>query len=879
VGRRATYRVQLHAGFGFDDVAGITDYLADLGITHVYCSPYLQAVPGSTHGYDVVDPCRLNDELGGAAGHARMTGALRSAGLGQILDIVPNHMATDPLNRWWWDVLENGPASPYAHFFDIHWTETEDRLNPTVLVPILGDHYGRVLEAGGLVVERSGGHFRVRYYERCLPLSPRTVDSLLYRAARRTGCSELAAVAQGLTALPAVAWGSAAAVAWHRHQCRLVAELARLCATNAELAAGVDEEVVILNEDVDRLDELLQSQSYRLAHWRLAGDKLDYRRFFSIETLVGVRVEAPDVFAATHRLVIDLVRDGTLAGLRVDHVDGMRDPEGYLRTLAEQTGGRYTVVEKIIEAEEGLPDTWPVAGTTGYDFLNRVNRLFVAAGHEQAMTDCYVDFSGETASYPEVVYRAKQHVMATELGAEVERLVGMLARICDGSRRHQDHSRRGLHEALLEVVSHFPVYRTYLHPRRAPTPADRACVDSAVAAAQAHRPDLDAELVRFVGELALGQAGGDRGMEFALQLQQLTGPVMAKGVEDTAFYRYNRFVSLNEVGGDPGTFGRPVEAFHADTARTAERWPESMLTLSTHDTKRSGDVRARLNVLSELPGPWAAAVNRWTEIGDRYRTGGWPDRNTEYLLYQTLVGAWPLDVERAVAVMAKSTREAKVHTSWVDPVVEYDEATEVFVRSLLANPAFLLDLERFLIGERLVARGRRNSLAQTTLSLTCPGVPDVYQGTELWDLSLVDPDNRRPVDYRERRRQLALVRQDPAGAPDARDDTGYSKMWLVYRLLEHRRRRERLYASVEYEPLAFTGARGGDLVGFGRGSLAVVVPRCGDDHWEGTDVELRPGRWTDVLTGVDHDGGRLSVDRLLAGFPVAVLERGTRGTS
>ncbi len=828
--RRATYRVQLHSGFGFDDVAGISSYLADIGVTHVYCAPYLQAVAASTHGYDVVDPGRLNDELGGAAGHARMTAALRQAGLSQILDIVPNHMATDAGNQWWWDVLENGPASRFAHFFDIHWTETDARRRPTVLVPILGDHYGRVLEAGELLVERSSGRFRVRYYEHLLPLSPGTVDGLLDRAARRAGAGDL--------------------------------------------AAAVDDEIVALNHDVERLDELLRSQNYRLAYWRVASDELDYRRFFSIDSLVGVRVEEADVFAATHQLVMDLVRDGTLDGLRVDHVDGLRDPEGYLSSLAERNGGLYTVVEKVLEAEESLPGTWPVAGTTGYEFLNRVNNLFVAPDRERTMSDRYVDFTGEAASYPEVVCLAKRQIMLSELGAEVERLVAMVAAICERSRRQRDHTGRGLHDALLEVVSHFPVYRTYVRPDRLPTPVDRACVTRALTAARAHRPDLDPELIRFLGALALGQAGGGPGREFAQQLQQFTGAVMAKGVEDTAFYRYNRFVSLNEVGGNPAMFGRPVEAFHADTARMAERWPESMLTLTTHDTKRSGDLRARLNVLSELPGPWAAAVSRWAEIGGRHRRGAWPDRNAEYLLYQTLVGAWPLSAERAVAFMAKAAREAKVHTSWVEPVAEYEEATEVFVRSLLSDPAFRTDLERFLVDEQIVERGRRNSLAQTTLAFTCPGVPDIYQGTELWDLSLVDPDNRRPVDYRERRRQLAQVTEHSTGALPDGGDSGYVKLWLVHRLLDHRRRRPGAYAATEYEPLTFTGSRQADLVGFRRGGgLAVVAPRFGDDHWGSTTVALPAGPWTDVLTGAEHDGGRRPLQHLLARFPVAVLDR------
>jgi (1->4)-alpha-D-glucan 1-alpha-D-glucosylmutase len=870
---RSTYRVQLHAGFDFDQGARLASYLADLGISHLYGSPDLQAVTGSTHGYDVTDPTRFNPELGGRPGHGRMVQALRSAGLGYISDIVPNHMSTDEANPWWWDVLEKGPASRYARFFDIDWTA--DRTAPaTVLVPVLADQYGRILEAGDLTVVRADDRVEVRYHDRRLPLSPPTLGGLLGAAARRAGDPDLEGVARGFAETPLAAPVTDLAAAAERdegiHQ--LGAELSRLLAENPLLGQAVDEEIKDLNAEVDRLDELLRQQHYRLAYWRIASEELDYRRFFNIETLVGIRVEAPDIFAATHQLILEQVRTGTVDGLRVDHVDGLRDPEGYLTRLAEHTGGLYTVVEKILGDTEPLPDSWPVAGTTGYDFLNRVNNLWVASSHEQAMTACYVDFTGEPGDFGQVALLAKQQIMGNELRAELDHLVDRLAMICAGCRRHRDHTRRRLSDTLREVVAHFPVYRTYVQPRRLPSDVDRAHVVVATGQATAVRPDLDPELIEFIGQLALGLAGGDPGMEFAQRLQQFTAPVMAKGLEDTAFYRYHRLVSLNEVGGNPAVFGRSVETFHSETARAAARWPQSMLTLSTHDTKRSADVRARVDALSERPASWADAVARWAQINDRHRRGRWPDRNAEYLLYQTLVGAWPLEPPRAMAYMAKATKEAKVHTSWVDPDPEYDQATQEFVASILSDDAFVSDLNQFLEGERLVARGRRNALAQTALALTCPGIPDIYQGTETWELTLVDPDNRRPVDYDLRRRLLAGMR---GRRPEevARSGAGHEKLWCIYRTLQHRRHQPDLYQSSSYQPLAFSGPRSDDLVGFDRGGLAVVAPRLGDDRWDGTTVQLPAGRWTDVLTGVAHDGGREDLRELLSLFPVAVLAR------
>jgi len=876
--RAATYRVQLHAGFTFDDAAAVVDYLAALGVSHLYCSPYLQAAKGSTHGYDVIDHGRLNDELGGAAAHSRLVSRLAGAGLGQVLDIVPNHMAlAGRANAWWWDVLENGPSSRYARYFDINWDPPQAKLADTVLMPVLGDHYGRVLEAGELVIERHGGSFTVRYYDHEAPLSPRTLDGLLSRAAARAGSRVLEHLADAYGRLPLASLTDPADVEErHRGKEELRARLGELSDAQPEVAAAIDAEIEDLNRDPDALDELLSQQNYRLAYWRTAAEELSYRRFFDIDTLAGLRVEDESVFADTHRLILSLVSDGVVDGLRVDHVDGLADPEGYLCRLHGATGGAYVVVEKILAADEELPGSWPVAGTTGYDFLNHVNRLFIDSGHETAMRDCYARFTGEHADYAEVVHAAKVHIMREELAAEVERLTGVLADVCERHRRQRDQTRRDLRDTLREVIAAFPVYRTYAHPGRPVTSADRAHVAAAVAAAQGRRPDLDGELVTFIGELLVLDHPGDVEADFALRFAQVSAPVMAKGVEDTAFYRYQPLASLNEVGGDPGRFGAPVDEFHQAMTEAARRWPEAMLTLSTHDTKRSGDVRARINVLSELPEAWEHAAERWAHRNRRFKQNGWPDRNAEYLLYQTLVGAWPIDAGRVSAFMEKAAKEAKVHTSWTDPRADYDAALGAFTTAILADPGFVADLEAFLAQYRLVGRGRVNSLAQTTLLLTCPGIPDLYQGTEVWDLSLVDPDNRRPVDYDARRRLFAAVADAGPEAALDRDDEGGPKLWLIHRLLGHRRRHPAVYGPDSgYEPLRVLGPASSHAVAFTRaGGLAVVVPRLVTglaDDWSGTTVALPSGAWVNVLTGQAVPGGETNLATLLESFPVAVL--------
>ena len=878
---RATYRLQMHAGFTFDDAVEIVDYLADLGVSHVYLSPVLQAVAGSTHGYDVVDHSRINVELGGEAGFDRLSDALARRHLGLVVDIVPNHMAIGETNGWWWDVLENGQSSRWAAAFDIDW-DTEGASHQKVLLPFLGDHYGRVLEAGDLRLDRDGGTFVIRYFDHVAPVSPRTLDDLLARTAEISGSDELASLAVALGRLPpANATDEESVIERHRDKEVLRGQLARLLDENPGLARTVDGAVAATNDDPDALDALLERQNYRLAFWRAANQELDYRRFFDVPTLIGLRIERSRVFTAAHEKILGLVREGRVHGLRVDHIDGLRYPAAYLRRLHDESGGAYVVVEKILEPREVLPPAWPVAGTTGYDFLNLVAGLFVDPAGEAPLTELYREVVGtpEAPSWDEAVVEGKNLVLRDVLGADVNRLVNLLVSICERHRRYRDYTRRDLHESLWEVLACFPVYRTYVRPGEPPAAADVAVVQAAVAAAAERRTQLDPDLLAFLGDLLLLKVPGDAEADFALRFQQVTGPVMAKGVEDTAFYRFNRLVSLNDVGGDPGRFGTSVAEFHDVNRRMAAEWPETMLATSTHDTKRSEDVRARIGLLSEIPDEWAAAVRRWTAMNARHKTAGLPDPNTEHLLYQTLVGAFPLCAERAVAYMEKASREAKAHTSWIDPDAGYDNALRAFVEAVVADPGFGADLAAF-VGP-LIEGGRTVSVAQTLLQLTSPGVPDLYQGTEVWDLSLVDPDNRRPVDYDTRRALLEKVRT--LGADDVRAlaDEGAVKLWTVARTLAVRREHTGAFAAgPTYEPLVAAGVAAGHVVGFVRGGrVAAVVPRlvlglARAGGWGDTAIELPPGDWADVLGRTEVEGGApVSIGELLARFPVALLVR------
>jgi (1->4)-alpha-D-glucan 1-alpha-D-glucosylmutase len=884
----ATYRVQLRPGFGFDEAAALAPYLAALGVSHLYSSPYLQAARGSTHGYDVTDPTRVNDELGGAPAHERLCRALGEHGLGQVLDVVPNHMAVDPKgdepdNVWWWDVLENGPSSRYAAYFDVDWDPPQERFRNTVLLPILGDHYGRVLEAGELKLVRREGSFEIHYFDHRMPVSPRSLDSLLAEAAGRCDSTDLAFLADVLGQLPiATATDRESVARRHRDKEVVRRQLARLFEDQPEVALTVNAVVEETNANPDRLDVLLSRQNYRPAFWRTAGRELDYRRFFDVHSLAGLRAEDERVFADTHALILDMVRRGVLDGLRIDHPDGLRDPEQYFRRLHEAAPGAWIVVEKILEPGERLPESWPVDGTTGYDFLNLVGGLFVDPDGEGPLTDLYTELTGSPADWPQLVWEKKHLVLDQLLAAEVNRVAEIFLQVCERHRRYRDYLRHELREAVREVAACFPVYRSYVRAEAGEVgPQDVEHINAAIDAARTRRPDLPFDLFDFFRDLLLLKVRGPVESEMVMRFQQLTGPVMAKGVEDTAFYNFHRLVSLNEVGGDPSRFGISPQEVHRALAEAQERWPRAMLATSTHDTKRSEDVRARLALLSEIPERWGEAVRRWTARGapgtrgERHRP---PDPDVEYLLYQTLVGAWPIETERMVAYMEKAAREAKGPTAWTRVDAAYEDSLRSFVEGVLDDRELVRDLESFVA--TLVEPGRINSLAQALIKLTAPGVPDLYQGTELWALSLVDPDNRRPVDYDERRRLLRKLDGEPG--PEtilSCMDEGLPKLWVIRQALHLRRRQPEVFVG-DYLPLAPRGERAAHAFAFIRGggavSAAVVVPRlvmklAGD--WKDTSLELPPGGWRNEMTGEEVAGGEVRLADLLRRFPVALLSQ------
>lgn len=918
----STYRLQLSPDFGFDAVAEVAGYLAELGVSHAYLSPCLQAAPGSTHGYDVVDPTRVSDDLGGAAAHARMCDALGRSGLGQVLDLVPNHMAiTGPENLWWWDVLENGPASTYASWFDVDWDPPEARLRNSVLLPVLGDHYGRALEAGELTVWRTGGALVVHYYDLAFPIAPNSIDTLLWEAAQDLAAAagppaaagaeggesrdELESIATALGRLPP-SWSTDRSSVRERHRDKEVLRqrLDELCDRVPAVAKAVDDAVGRLNVDPDRLDALLERQSYRLAYWRAADQDLDYRRFFDISTLVGLRVEDEEVFAQTHALVLAWLREHVVDGLRIDHIDGLRDPATYLERLSQASGGAWVVVEKILEPGEHLVADWPVAGTTGYDFAALVGGLFIDPAADSALTDVYSELTGESDSFEEVVHQARHQAMAKALAADLRRLTSLMMAVCQRHRRYRDFTRLDLSRAIEEVIACFDVYRTYVGKDAAPdgagpgpaSPQDTARIEHALAEAARRQPEIDAELLWFLGRVLVGDPSasqGDPERELRMRFQQVTPPVMAKAVEDTAFYVYNRLVCANEVGGDPSRPATTPDDFHRACDQAQQQWPATMVATSSHDTKRGEDVRARIALLSELPEQWGEAVRRWAARNQAHRRGHdpdnqQPDRNAEYLLYQTLVGTWPIEVERVVAYMAKATREAKQHTSWTDPDPDYDAAVDHFVRAVLTDDAFVAELEAFV--EPLVQPGRVTSLAQALCRLTAPGVPDTYQGCELWESNLVDPDNRRPVDFERRRAVLAELdglaaqadrgRAQLAAALRNPADDGLPKLALTRAALQLRNQHPDWFDSrSSYRPLPVTGEQADHVVAFTRAeSVVTVAPRlvvglARVGGWGDTRVELPFAKWLDHLTGICHSGGSVRLDQLLGAFPVALLAR------
>src|SRR5215467_2594445 len=903
---RATYRLQFHRGFTFRDATGLVPYLSKLGISHVYASPIMEARPGSTHCYDIINHNRLNPELGREEDFREFVDALHRHGMGLILDIVPNHMAVGGCdNAWWLDVLEWGQDSPFAEYFDINWDATRPDLKGRVLLPVLGEQYGVVLENGdiGLRFDPEEGSFSAWYFEHRLPISPRAYPSILIAGGEALG--EFARAFAELKPPPATARQQAAAL--KQRLSERASEPAVAGAISAALGNYAGQKGN--PERLRNLHCLLEAQAYRIADWRVAAEEINYRRFFNINHLAGLRTESPEVFERTHRLVGELIRRGDVQGLRIDHIDGLFDPRVYCERLQEEFGPVYLVVEKILAHYETLPD-WPVAGTTGYDFTNQVLGLFVDPAGERALTRLYRRIANRSENFDEVLYACKKRIIQINLASEMSVLAREFHSLSMQDWHTRDFTLNGMRAALEEVIAAFPIYRPYVSSRGVSAENHRY-IEWALIQARKRRHAVDTSIFDFLHKVLTGgpaDCGSDlRSAEMlrvAMHFQQVTGPVMAKAYEDTAFYRYVRLVALNEVGGDPRRFGTSVAAFHHVTVTRARLWPQAMVTTATHDTKRGEDARARVALLSELPFVWGRQVARWSRLNRsrRSETDGEivPDRNVEYLFYQALFSAWPpaLSVddprgmqdiaERLEAYMIKAVREGKERSSWSNPDADYEAGLQRFVRGVLDSSRtnlFLAEFHSFVVS--LARIGAISSLSQLVLKLTVPGVPDIYQGGELWDFSLVDPDNRRPVDWQMRRELLGKV--DCACVTDFSRSwqSGLEKLFIIRRLLGLRRSHPELFAQGDYRPIepeedssnhacAFARVRGEE-------EIIVVVPRlvyrlyqggC-SANWSAAKVGLPPGKWRDVFTGRWQEGGApVLVSQLLADFPVAVLSSG-----
>lgn len=923
----ATYRLQLTPEFDFADVAKVLEYLVRLGVSDIYASPVFKAKPGSQHGYDVVDPSCINPELGDMQELGSLTRKARGLGLNWIQDIVPNHMAYHKANGMLMDVLESGPNSSYYRSFDIDWRHAYEPLRGRVLTPFLGKMYGEALEAGEIILRYASSGFHVAYYDHEYPLAIETYADVLDPLLRRFGKSagkdshdyvKLLGLSYVLRTLPSIE-----EAAERRDQVRFVKELlAELHAGNATLRSLLDEEIAKLNgepgnpESFNRLDDLLKRQHFRLSFWKVATEEINYRRFFNINELISVCVEDQDVFTSTHGLIVDLVRRDIVQGLRVDHVDGLFDPEGYLKRLRRFADQAYIVVEKILQFGEELPESWPVAGSTGYDFMNMAGGVLCATGNKRRFERIYARFSNMKEDYQELAALKKRLIIGKEMGGDVDNLARLMKRVTGTLRYGSDITMFGLKWAIVEVLARFPVYRTYISPAGF-TDLDGAYIREAIGRARKHLPTHRFELdfiedfllLRHYDKLPDEERRG--WMEVAMRFQQLTGPLMAKGFEDTLLYNYNRLVSLNEVGGSPERFGVTLNEFHAFCRERAEKWPLTMNSLGSHDSKRGEDARARIMVLSELPSEFDARLKAWQRANRKAKTSWqgerYPAENDEYFLYQTLLGSYPLEpkavesyLPRLKDYLLKAAREAKVHTTWIDPNEQYEQALLGFAEAILtpsdAN-RFLPDFLDFL--RQVSFYGLFNTLTQTLLKITAPGVPDFYQGSELLDFAFVDPDNRRPVDYPARAYALeAIVSRTERDAEslaaellDAMHD-GRIKLFLVQRVLAARKAHADLFRHGAYLPLKVQGGHGDRVIAFARqhdehGWAIIAAPRFLTgvvqpgtmplgDVWAGTELLLpqdAPAEWREAITGrpVQSSAGSLPLAEAWRAFPGAML--------
>ncbi len=952
----STYRLQLNRGLTFEDAAELVGYIHDLGIDTCYISPILKARAGSMHGYDVIEHGLLNPEIGTVDTLERFVTGLKSLGMGLIVDVVPNHMCVSDLGNWrWCDVLENGPSSPQSLFFDIDWDPPREDLANKVLLPRLGDQYGRVLERQEIQIDYTSGAFVARYYETDFPLAPRTWPLILAHALETARQAlgnghahvlELESIITALGYLPLRTEVDQGRIRERQREKEIIKRrLAALATESNAVREGILASLKKMNgqkgepASFDLLERLLADQAYRLSLWRVAADEINYRRFFDVNELAAIRTEDPAVFQETHELIFELIRRGWITGLRVDHPDGLLDPARYFEDLqtaclseSERSEGQrlYVVAEKIVASDEELREGWQIEGTTGYGFLNVLNGLFLYPGSRTAFQSLYSRWTGWKSSLKDLVYDSKRLILRASMSSELNVLARRLDRICQQHRHSRDFTLETLRFALSEIIACFPVYRSYHSVEQSePGPEDRRHIERAVAEAKDRNAATSASVFDAIGSLLLledpeGTTEAQKAERrlFVMRFQQLTGPVMAKGVEDTAFYRYYPLASISEVGGELTQFGVPPRVFHSKNEIRLRKWPGAMLATSTHDTKRSEDVRARINVLSEIPLKWYAAVRRWSDLNASMRAeidgAAVPDRNAEYLLYQTLVGMWPMTplteeeyaefVWRIQRYMEKALKEAKLNTSWVNPDEPYDRAVRDFIGGILHNcetNAFLVDFRSFIAP--VVRAGMLNGLSQVLLKAAAPGVPDFYQGCESWNFSLVDPDNRRPVDFRRLREELSGLRQagEGCGAKLVAEllrtpEDGRIKLYLTSRALGYRRSNRELFAAGDYLPLEASGPRKDHVVAFARkhdGRLAIAVAGrfflklspAGDlssSHgvWADTVLNLPKSvhaeHYRDVLTDrtirFESRGGRRVIpmaELFSPGLPAVLLER------
>jgi (1->4)-alpha-D-glucan 1-alpha-D-glucosylmutase len=979
----STYRLQFNHLFTFSDATGIIPYLHDLGITDVYSSPYFKARKGSLHGYDIVDPSTLNPEVGTEEEYDTFIRELGIYGMGQILDIVPNHMSCESANSWWMDLLENGRSSPHANFFDIDWNPAIKKLSGKLHVPVLGDQYGKVLERQELKLTFEEGAFFIYYQELKFPILPETYIFLLQHRVEELRTlvtddnrhlTELLSIVTAMKHLPPATERDGEKIGERYREKEIIKKrLLSLYLESAEIRKFLDDNVEIFNGrkgdpgSFNLLDGLLGEQVWRLSHWRVANEEINYRRFFDVNTLAAIRIEETAVFKETHKLIFRLIAEKKITGLRVDHPDGLYNPSQYFERLQRECYIRlssvkvpegddhdqsdfdqevlrrydgllssdpqyrpfYIVGEKILTKGEKMPEDWAIFGTTGYGFLNSLNSIFVDTKNAKIFDTLYAKFGGAKNNFSEVVYDGKKLVMEAAMSGEINTLGNYLNNISEKNRHTRDFTLNSLTRAITEVIAFFPVYRTYINSWTVED-RDRQYIEAALSKAKRRNPAISVLIFDFLRDVLLLRFPGDfseedkkEWLDFVMRFQQITAPVIAKGVEDTAFYVYNRLVSLNEVGGSPDRFGLSLEAFHGQNLDRLKFWPHALITTSTHDTKRSEDVRARINVLSEIPDTWRECLTRWGSLNKMKKNAvegqTVPDRNEECLLYQTLIGAWPLglpgDAEfgeftnKIKDYIVKALREAKVNTSWINPHDDYEVAVTSFIDAILTVTADNRFFEEFGLFQKTISYfGMLNSLSQTLLKITSPGVPDFYQGNELWDFSLVDPDNRRPVDFAKRRDTLAVLKDEMAKyesdlATFVREllnkwQDGAIKLYVISKALAYRKENHQLFMEGAYIPLTGVGELVDHFCGFARQknnkTFMVVVPRLmtsvlnfspeaplGKKVWGNAGIMLPdeiPGNtFKNILTGEKIEAlqgsekRELSLASVFSSFPVAML--------